>query len=168
MKLNIHTEPINDNKLVYNEKTKQYELTLEEVKEHFEISFNDDKVLEQRIKKNSRAVYLYIKTIGNPANDKLVKWFITYTEEGREYIYDALMSQIEADLTTGFNSIVDQPRINLKTGHIIPEDEFVKSIVSVGTMQILESSEAYVGINLLYRAKLPWVYWAIMRGGRNV
>jgi hypothetical protein len=167
MEITIYNQPINDTKMVFNEKTKQYELTLEEVKDNFEVPYKDDGVLEQRIKKNSRAVYTYIRSVRNPSNAKLVDWYLTYTKEGRQYIYDALMSQIEADLSTGFNSLVDQPRINLKTGHVISEEEFALSIVSVPTRQILEDSESYVGLNLLYRAKLPWIYWAYYRRYKN-
>lgn len=162
MKLSIK-QPYNDDKLKYDEKTHRYELTIDEVKNNFTISFADDNVLLQRIKKNSRAVYSYIYAVGNPINRKLVEKLLNNTEEGRNFIYDALFSQIEADLTTGFNSLVDQPRINLKTGAVIPEEEFVLSLVSVPTRMILENSEYYVGLNVLYRATYPTIYWNMFK-----
>ena len=161
------TQPYNDNKLVYDEKTHRYELTIEEIKNNFTITYNDDAVLTQRIKKNSRAVYHYIYAVGNTANRKIVEKLINNTEEGRQYIYDALFSQIEADLTTGFNSLVDQPRINLKTGSVIPEGEFVESLVSTPTKMILENSEYYVGLNVLYRGIFPNVYRLSVEGLSN-
>ena len=159
MKLTIYSEPLNDNSMVFNTKTKKYELTIQEVKANFEIPFTDDGVLEARIKKNSRAVYGYIYAMGAPCNKRLVDYILHHTEEGRQYIYDALISQIEADLTSGFNSLIDQPRIDLKTGRVISEEDMVLSFVSVPTRQILENSEAYCHLNLLYRGLFPSYYW---------
>ena len=74
MKLTIYSEPLNDNSMVFNTKTKKYELTIQEVKANFEIPFTDDGVLEARIKKNSRAVYGYIYAMGAPCNKRLVDY----------------------------------------------------------------------------------------------
>jgi hypothetical protein len=166
---NLHfiKEPLSDSKLIYNEKTKRYELTINEVKENFTIPYNDDGILEQRIRKNSRVVYGYIYAMGNPLNRKIVDWLLHYTEEGREYLYDALISQIESDLASGFNSLAEQPRVNLKTGHIIPEEEMVLSMVSTPTRMILENSESYTNLNLLYRAKYDWLVFSQYKRWKN-
>lgn len=137
--------PYSDEKMLYNETTNQYELKLSWVKDNFGNNFSDDGVLEQRIKKNTRKVLNYIYSHSYGGNRKIINAIILHTEEYREFIYDALFSQMEADLNGGYNDqdlYVPQSR----------EERDVQYLnqVSTGTQNILESSIGYGGINLLY------------------
>lgn len=137
--------PYSDEKMLYNETTNQYELKLSWVKDNFGNTFSDDGVLEQRIKKNTRKVLNYIYSHSYGGNRKIINAIILHTEEYREFIYDALFSQMEADLNGGYNDqdlYVPQSR----------EERDVQYLnqVSTGTQNILESSIGYGGINLLY------------------
>ena len=137
-------QPYSDVKMLYNENTNQYELQLAWVKENFGNPFADDNVLEQRIKRNTRKVYDYIFSHGYSGNRKAITAIINHTEEYRKFIYDALFSQMESDLASGYN---DQDLYVAKTR----DDRQLQQLnqVSVGTENILKSSNGYGGINLL-------------------
>ena len=137
--------PYSDEKMLYNEITKQYELTIALVKGAVGNPFADDNVLEQRIKRNTRKVYDYIFSHSYSGNRKIILAIINHTKEYREFIFDALYSQMESDLASGYN---DQDLYLPKT----KDDRNMQHLnqVSVGTENILKSSNGYGGVNLLY------------------
>lgn len=144
-------EPYSDEKMLYNETTKQYELQSAWVKSQFGNPFADDNVLDQRIKRNTRKVYNYIFSHGYSGNRKAITAIINHTEEYRQFIYDALFSQMEADLASGYN---DQ---DLYVGKTKDERELQQlNQVSVNTENILKSSNGYGNINLLYAGAFPY------------
>lgn len=138
-------EPYSDEKMLYNTDTNQYELQLAWVKDNFGNPFVDDNVLSQRIKRNTRKVYNYIFSHGYSGNRKAITAIINHTEEYRQYIYDALFSQMEADLASGFN---DQDLYVGKT----KDERYLQHLneVNTATENILKSSNGYGGINLLF------------------
>lgn len=148
--------PYNDNLLEFNEKTQKYELTIETIKNNFDVYFNDDGVLTKRIRKNSRLIYNYIFSHSYSGNKRVILHFLHFTDKGREFLYDALLSQMEADLESGYNTLIDQPAIDFKNGSVINRNEIVRNQVSVATEQILLSSMGYFGFNLLYSAPFPY------------
>jgi hypothetical protein len=137
--------------MIFNEDRKRYELTIEEVKANFEIPFNDDGVLEKRIIKNSKRVYSYIYRMCNSRNIATVEHLLNETDNGKRFLFDVLLSQMEADLETGFNSTANQPQIDLKTGRVIQEEDMIKNgLISIETKLIIESSPRYFdGLNIL-------------------
>ena len=168
MKVSLH---FNDDKLKFNEKTQQYELTLEVVKNNFENVFNNDGILQSRISKNSRNVYNYIYSHSYSGNRKITQFFLNETLEGRDFIFDALFSQMEADIESGYNSMLDQPTIDFKSGSVINRNEVIKNQVSVSTENILLNSMGYFGFNVVYAAPYPLrvmlLYKQICRGIKN-
>ena len=137
-------EPISDDKMLYNDETKQYELQASWVKDNFGNPYKDDTVLAQRIKRNTRKVYNYIFSRAYSGNRKTILAIINHTEEYRQFIYDALFSQMESDLASGYN---DQ---DLYVPKSRDERELQQlNEVSVNTENILKSSNGYGGINLL-------------------
>ena len=147
-------QPYSDEKMLYNEETKQYELTLSWVKANFGNPYTDDNVLEQRIKRNTRKVYNYIFSRSFSGNRKAITAIINHTEEYRQFIYDALFSQMESDLASGYN---DQDLYVAKT----KDDRELQQLnqVSVSTENILKGSMGYGGINLLYAAMFNNTIW---------
>ena len=51
MKITVIQKPISDEVMKFNEMSGRYELTIEYVKDNFAITFQNDKVLKERIKK---------------------------------------------------------------------------------------------------------------------
>ena len=143
--------PYSDEKMLYNENTNQYELQLAWVKNNFGNPFADDNVLEQRIKGNTRNVYNYIFSHSFSGNRKVIYAIINHTKEYREYIYDALFSQMESDLASGYN---DQDKYVSKNKD--ERDLQFLNQVSVSTESILKSSNGYGNINLLYMGALHY------------
>lgn len=137
--------------MIFNEDRKRYELTIEEVKENFEIPFKDDGVLQKRIIKNSKRIYSYIYRMCNSHNISTVEHLLNETENGKRFLFDALLSQMEADLETGFNSLANQPQIDLKTGRVIQEEDMIKNgLISIETKLIIENNAKYFdGLNIL-------------------
>lgn len=143
--------PYSDEKMLYNEETKQYELDLGWVKSNFGNPFADDNTLTVRIKRNTRKVYNYIFSHSNSGNRKIITAIINHTEEYRTYIYDALFSEMEADLASGYN---DQDKYVPKT----KDDRELQHMnqVSVTTQEIIMNSQGYGGINLVSAMVLPY------------
>lgn len=142
-----HIQPYSDEKMLYNEETKQYELQPAWVKANFGNPFNDDNTLSVRIKKNTRRVYNYIFSHGYSGNRKAILAIINHTEEYRSFIFDALSSQMEADLASGYNDQDLYLAKNMDERNM----QFVNQ-VSAQTESILKSSNGYGGINLLFAA----------------
>ena len=142
-----HIEPYSDEKMLYNEETKRYELKPAWVKANYGNPFNDDNTLSVRIKKNTRKVYDYIFSHGFSGNRKAIIAIINHTEEYRNYIFDALAAQIEADLASGYN---DQDLFVPKT--MDERNLQLMNQVAAGTENILKASVGYGGINLLFVA----------------
>lgn len=155
MKITVVNEPYDDDKLVFNEKTGRYELALPHVKSQFDITFRDDGILQRRITKNSRKIYNVIYARSNSYNKGVIAFCLNRTKEGRRWLYDLLMEQIEADLETGFNDLSSQPAINYMNGRITPREEQIRNQITVDTEQVLDRSVDYFGINLMYQSMFP-------------
>ena len=146
--------PYSDAKMLYNEKLNNYELTPSYIKATYGNTFTDDAVLERRIRKNTKKVLGYINAHTNSGNIRLVNSLILKTEEYRKWFFDALDNQMEADLASGYN---DNDLYVARNG----EERAMQSVneVSVATQQVLESSRAYGGINLLSMSLLSaWCF----------
>lgn len=148
-------QPYSDDVLAYNKDTGKYELTLTYVKEKLGNSFVDDGILQKRIQKNSRKIYNVIFARIYNANGKVVSFMLERTEEGRQYLHDLLLEQMEADLESGFNDLSSTPAVNVSNGQVLDRNQLYANQISVDTEQILERSEQYFGFNLLYRSLFP-------------
>lgn len=153
-----------DEKMRFDQDLNMYVLTRAEVKEKLEDTVQDDAKLDRRIVKNSRAVYNYIHAVGHSANRPFVDFLINRTEEGRKLIYEALLTQMEADLENGYNSLLNEPRIDLRSNQVIDEGAFVSSQVTVATRQILEGAPGTLGLNILCQSQYPYQTRLYLRG----
>ena len=153
-----------DEKMRFDQELNMYVLTRAEVKEKLEDTIQDDAKLDRRIVKNSRAVYNYVHAIGHSANKPFVDFLINRTEEGRKLIYEALLTQMEADLENGYNSLLNEPRIDLRSNQVIDEGAFVSSQVTIATRQILEEAPGTLGFNILCQSQYPYQTRLYLRG----
>ena len=157
-------QPYEDEKMKFDQGLNMYVLRMSEVKEKLEDTVQDDGKLTKRITKNSRAVYNYIHAMGHSANRPFVDFLINRTEEGRKLIYEALLTQMEADLENGYNSILNEPRIDLRSNQVIDEGAFVSSQITIATRQVLESAPGTLGINILCQSQYPYQTRFFLRG----
>ena len=156
MKITVIQKPFDDEVLKFNETTGRYELTIQYVKDNFSISFRDDTVLKERIKKTTRKIYNVIYARSYTANKQVIDFMLHRTQQGRVFIHDLLFEQLEADLQTGYNDLSSMPAINYAKGNIIPREEQIRNQISVDTEQILDRSEEYFGINIMYSSAFPF------------
>lgn len=160
--------PYDDDKLVWNSTTQQYELKTSYVKGEFDVAFlnddNQDTLLTKRIKKNSKVVYRFITSRVNSYNRILALKLLNRTEEGRQLIFNMLNAQMESDIDSGYNDLTGNTAINLSNGQIIPREELERNAVSVATELEWDNNQAYFGINLAYQGQFPQYIHLMFRG----
>lgn len=121
----------------------------------------DDKKLMMRSKKNSRVIYAYIMGHCHSANWKTVLFLLNRTQEGKDLLKEALATQLEADLLSGYNDLGNMPADSQ-----LKRDEIRDSQITIETEQILESSISALGVNILSMAPYPSCYINYVRGIR--
>lgn len=156
-------KPHTDDELIWNEKTKQYELTLEYFKSNFEENFKDDEETKKRITQNSRLVYRFIRNRTCSYNRRIVNKIVNYTQEGREFIKEMLTTQMESDVETGYNDLSKIPTINVANGNVIDRNLLYANEVSVPTEEIWDSSDDWFGFRLGYQAPFPPIYYLMFK-----
>lgn len=164
MKNLIFIEPTTDNVLKWNEDTQRYELTLQFVKSELDVNFANDGVTEKRIKKNSRKIYNFIKYRTHSANTPYIDILLNRTEEGRRFLKDVLLEQLEADNETAFNDLSSQPAIDIASGREISRDSLQENQISVDTEQIIDRSAEYFGFNIVLQCPYPPLVQQYLRG----
>lgn len=162
MNINV-IQPYTDNNLEWNEELGRYELTLAYFKAHFQNNFNDDQILLNRIKKNSRKVYNFIKYRGYSMNWKVTEFLLNRTEQGREFLLAVLSEQMEADNESAYNDLSSTPALNASNGQFIDRELLYANQVSVDTEQIIENSATYFGVSIVLRSLYPFYYGQLWR-----
>lgn len=150
--------PIDDHALEFNTDTGRYQLTLAYAKTLFDVfPIKSDQVAKRRIKETSRLVYNYILGRCYTGNRTLVNYLLNNTENGRRFLKEVLSLQVEADFTTGINSLGKMPAINMSTGHVIDRNMIKENQLCVAAAdEIAESQNYFCGINLLLQC--PYSY----------
>lgn len=159
MKTLHRIKPYPDNDLTWNEKTKQYELTLQYCKDNFDDNFRDDGVLQKRIIKNSRKIYRFIYYHVASFNKRVVDVVLNGTQEGRDFLKEILSVQMEADIETGFNDLSSTPAINLGNGKDIDRNELYRNQICVDAEQVFDTSDRWFGFRIGYQAPFPAIYF---------
>lgn len=159
------TQPYSDEKLTWNKETGRYELSFTFVNSEYDNNFKSDAVLKKRLKKNSRLIYNFIFYRSNSMNKVVVEYLLNHTKEGRDFLFDVLTTQFEADNESGYNDLGDTAPINVSNGQSIDRNLLWANQVSVSTEQIIDNSSRYFGINLMYQAVFPWIYFEMVREG---
>lgn len=160
--------PYDDDKMIWDEDTQQYQLKLDYCKEEFDVAYinddNEDTLLKKRIKKNSRVVYRFITSRVNSYNRDFAFKLLNRTAEGRQLIFNMLYAQMESDIDSGYNDLTGSTAVNLSNGQIIPREELNRNTVSVATEEEWDNNQAYFGINLGYQGRIPPYYQILIRG----
>ena len=153
--------PYDDENLIFDQD--MYVLTLTAVKKEFDNPFNDDGILEKRLKKNSRKIYNYIHHRGHSKNRFVVDKLLNHTKEGREFIFKVLMAEIEADLESGYNDTSIIPSVNSSNGQIIERNELRRNQICIDAEQLIEDSSSIFGVNLVYQGIYPQlIFWKVL------
>ena len=149
-------EPYSDADMGYDPDAEMYVLTFEWAKANLPNTFKDDDVLKKRLVKNSQKVYRALRYRGFSANWRYALPIANKTEEGRNYIFDLLRAQMEADAESGFNDLTLTPAINVSNGQIIDRELLFANDLSVDAEIIMDSSQGYFGFPLPCRTAYPY------------
>ena len=85
------------------------------------------------------------------------------TEEGREFLFDILTTQLEADLETGYNDLSSSPAINLANGQVMDRNELYRNQICVDAEQIFDDSDRYFGFRIGYQCVFPQIYFTFFK-----
>lgn len=164
MKRLTSIKPYNDEKMIWNDTTKEYELSFEFCKKEYPQNFADDDILKQRIKKNSRAIYRFIYSRIKQFNRPVVEVLLSRSEEGRNFIFELLRTQFESDVDSGYNDLTNVSAINVANNQILPREEIYRNRVSVATEEVWDNSFTYFGFNIGYQGNFPNYFFLMARG----
>lgn len=158
--------PYSDNELAFDENTGRYYLTLAGCKALFDICpIKSDAVVVRRSKETSRLIYNYIYNHCNTNNRDAVEYLLNYTENGREFLKQVLAIQVEADFTTGMNTLGKLPAINVATGQTLDREQMRINQVCLQAEEEMDNSTYYFGgINILYAGIFPSAVFLAIRG----
>lgn len=161
-------KPYSDDKLFWNETTGRYELSFEYVKSNFDINFKNDAELKKRLSQNSRLIYNFILYNCNTRNKAVVEWALNKTPKGREFLFDVLLEQFDADNDSGYNDLVKISPINVSNGQVIDRGLILQNLVSVNTQIVIDRNAEYFGFNILYAGQLPTILYKVATSGDNL
>ncbi len=154
--IEILKNPYDDEKLIYNNETGRYELTMEEAKTLFDVMpIKNDSVLKRRLKDNSRLVYNYLVNHSNTANRQVINFMLNRTENGRKFIYAVLMAQIESDLEYATNSLGKMPTVNVQSGQVMDRYLVRENMLCLNAENEIDDSVNYFGFNICYAEPYP-------------
>lgn len=157
----------NDDKLVFNTSTDHYELSMVYARNNFGENFLDDAELQKRITKNSRRVYNFIYNRGHHTNKSVVTFLLNNTKEGREFLFDVLSMQMEADAENGFNDLTLNPTINVINGQKVGDRyDYRQNLVTVDVEDKIDASSSYFGVSIVAQVPYPFSYFLLARNGR--
>lgn len=155
-------EPYTDNDLEWD--GRRYVLTIAYIKDNFEVTYKDDGTLDARRKLNSKIVYKELAKRLNSNNVELGMKIINETAEGRRFVKDVLMEQMQADLKSGYNDMGYMSPIDFAKGQAMDKDEISKNILCPNAEDVVDRNTLYFPFNAFTAYAYPWnVRMAIMR-----
>ena len=160
--LTVIDKPYSDDKLVFNDLTQRYELSLSYWKAEHGPIYADDKEAQRRIKLNSRVVYSYINIHTADFNRHVVNFLLTRTKEGRQFLLDLLSEQQYADIQSGYNDLMYNPAISFN-GKDVDRNEIRRNTLCVAAEEIFQSSSKYFGFNIGYLGQFPTFIYLLAR-----
>jgi len=161
--LNVISKPYSDDKLVYNEDTQRYELSLAYLKNEYDNPYKDDSEAKRRIKLNSRVVYSYINIHTASFNRHVVNFLLYKTKEGRQFLFDLLNEQQYADIQTGYNDFLYNPAVSFTGGGDKDRNEIRRNALCVAAEEVFNSSSQYFGFHIGYLGQFPTFIYQLAR-----
>ena len=158
-------KPYSDEKLYWNETTGRYELTFEYVKSNFTINYKTDAELRKRLSQTSRLIYNYLLYNCYTRNKAVVEWALNRTQKGRDFLFDVLVEQFEADNDSGYNDLSKISPINVSNGQVIERGTILANMISVNTEIVIDRNAEYFGFNILYQGQLPMILYKVATSG---
>lgn len=112
--------------------------------------YADQNSIQKTLNSISRTIYNWIYSRIPLRNKDYVEYLLAKHDDCIRAVYDAMRAQLEADISSGYNDIKNQPALNFATGMNIGREEIKKNLVCVEAQNILESCS----FNFLYAGDL--------------
>lgn len=145
-------QPYNDNLMIYDPTVHRYILNHEGSGEHINIAkaYGSIENIKTNLRSISRTVYNYIYLHSHSNNRDFLEFMLATEPTLRTVLYEAMLSQLIADIESGVDSVKNQAGINFENGQAIERTGIFGSIVSPETQMILMNGDGKT--NLLYPA----------------
>lgn len=142
-------QPYDDNKLIYDKENHRYILNYQGVGDHVDAGQAYGTIEKQRAIMNqiSRTVYNFIYNTTNKKNKDYVEFKLATESNLRNVIYEAMLSQLLADVESGANSVKTQTGVNIENGSVMDRTALMRNMISLETEMILTTGD---GVNNLF------------------
>jgi hypothetical protein len=142
--------PFNDAKLIYDFDSHRYILNHESNGEHVNVAkaYGSIENIKSQLRSISRTIYNYIYSHSHSGNRYYLEMVLATDESLRNVIYDAMLSQLIADVESGVDSVKNQAGINIETGQVIDRTLHFRNIIAPEVELILLTGNGK--FNLLY------------------
>jgi hypothetical protein len=128
-----------DTKMVYDYDSHRYVLNHEGNGEHLNVAkaYGSIENIKANLRSISRTIYTYIYTHTHTANRDYIEYLLATDESLRKVLYEAMLSQLEADVESGLDSVKNQAGINFENGSIIDRSAQMRYSISAQAEMIL-------------------------------
>lgn len=142
--------PTNDAKMIYDYDNHRYVLNYQGNGEHVNLAqaYGSIENIRTQLNSISRSVYNYIYSQGHTGNRNYVEYLLASEKSLRDVIYNAMLSQLIADIESGVDSVKNQVGLNLETGGAIDRKLLFRHMISPEAELTLLASDGKT--NLLY------------------
>lgn len=151
--------PRNDENMIYNKDFHRYVLTMKGASLVADISkiYASTQECERTLFNISRRIYNYIYSHTNTLNRNYIEYKLACDEEFRSVVFEAMLSQLEADVSSGALDVVNQVGINFQAGQVIDESEIAKRSICVEAKKILQNGNGQFNLLFMgdYGVRLP-------------
>lgn len=144
-------KPYNDNKMIYDFDNHRYILNHEGSGEHINIAkaYGSIENIKANLRSISRSIYNYIYSHTHSNNRNFVEFMLATEDSLRNVIYEAMLSQLIADVESGVDSVKNQAGINFENGQSLERPTHFRHILSPEAELILMNGDGKT--NILYQ-----------------
>jgi hypothetical protein len=137
-----------DTKMVYDYDSHRYVLNHEGNGEHLNVAkaYGSIENIKANLRSISRTIYTYIYTHTHTANRDYIEYLLATDESLRRVLYEAMLSQLEADVESGLDSVKNQAGINFENGSIIDRSAQMRYSISAQAEMILLNGDGKTNI----------------------
>jgi hypothetical protein len=143
-------KPFNDNLLIYDYDAHRYILNHEGSGEHINIAkaYGSIENIKSNLRSISRTIYNYIYLHSHSQNRDFLEFMLATESNLRKVLYEAMLSQLIADVEAGVDSVKNQAGINFENGQTMDRIGMFGSMISIEAQAILTNGDGKT--NLLY------------------
>lgn len=146
--------PINDQQMTYDPIFHRYILNVKFASTYLGVNltqiYNEEAGAKSILNAISRRTYQYVYRNNAISNRNFVEYMLALDETLRPAIMEAMLAQLEADISSGYNDLINSPGINIESGGVIDEQTMAERALCIDARSILENGNGC--FNLMYAA----------------